>query len=222
MLQIKQKWFLKYFWRVICYRFMCDRSCNTKLLYWCFFIFLQTKKFENLPQKVPNWADLSLFCFNDWSKVWRLTLASKWTILSRKFIGSLLLGKLTNKFNAVLANLLIEKNWKCVQKIPCPGLRHVCLLQWLKLSSKACPGLKNEDFELKIRKWDIATNNINAVLVYLFTEKKFESFAKAFLSICKKSLDSLRPKPKGDQRSVRAAIFSLKYLPTARHKTAFE
>ena len=35
----------------------------------------------------PIWADFLSFCFNDYTKVWRLTLATKMLILSWKLVG---------------------------------------------------------------------------------------------------------------------------------------
>ena len=42
-----------------------------------------------------------LFCFNDWSNVWRLALAKKIEKLSWKFVGNLLFGIATKNFFAI-------------------------------------------------------------------------------------------------------------------------
>ena len=92
-----------------------------KQLKCCFGVFVPRKKFENLSQKFPIWADFLSFCFNDCSKVRKLALATKMKTLSWKFIFSLFLG--INKFITVLANLLTEKSLKTLLELSCPPLR---------------------------------------------------------------------------------------------------
>ena len=108
---------------VFIWRFSLNRSCNTK-----------SPVKEGYFGLVQTWADLPLFCFNDWSKVWRLALTSKMKILSWKFVESLLLDIPTNHISAILSYFFKQKSLKiCCKKCkPGPTCRYFASMTEVK------------------------------------------------------------------------------------------
>ena len=73
----------------------------------------------------PNRADFLPSCFNDWSKVWRLALATRLKISSWKFVGPLLcIAK--NNFNFVWPYLFLENFENLSQKLIWAGFQSFC------------------------------------------------------------------------------------------------